>query len=65
VCMQKLKETNKQLATMTADHNQLMIRTREIETQLALAQPSRMVCPAPQTSKNPQAKFIYVPFPAS
>ncbi|XP_024389991.1 uncharacterized protein [Physcomitrium patens] len=46
----KLKETNKILMALTTDHNQLMIRTREIETQLALTQPIRLVYASNQSN---------------
>jgi hypothetical protein len=41
--LQKLKEKNKLLATMTVEHNQLLVHLREIETHLSIAQTTKLV----------------------
>jgi hypothetical protein len=41
--LQKLKERNKLLATMTGEHNQLLVQLGEIETHLSIAQTTKLV----------------------
>ncbi|KAH9543502.1 hypothetical protein CY35_13G068400 [Sphagnum magellanicum] len=39
----KLKERNKVFATMTVEHNQLLIQLGEIETHLSITQTTKLV----------------------
>lgn len=59
--IQKLKQTQKSLATMTLDHNQLLVRVRECEAQLAIAQ-SAKVCSSPNKTdlEHPASHYLFL-----
>ncbi|KAH9542469.1 hypothetical protein CY35_13G008500 [Sphagnum magellanicum] len=57
----KLKERNKLLATMTVEHNQLLVRLREMETHLSIAQTTKLVYASnPSTRITPRYSKTFV-----